>query len=82
MEGKKIEEWTVAQLKKYLQGRAIQVSGYYKAALQMMVQKAVRNPDLTEVMEESDNAEVAIKRRKLEINGEVVIFPDPLSLTS
>lgn len=33
MEGKKLEDWTVAELKKYLQARAIQVSGYNKAAL-------------------------------------------------
>ena len=82
MERLPLSTWTAAKLKRYLKARGIPHSGYSKAVLVSMVEKAVNNPGLTEFIEDNDSDIAAASRRTVDVNGSPRLFPDPLAITS
>ena len=74
--------WTAADLRAFLKARAIPYSGYSKAELVSMVEKAIANPEITEITEASDHQTAATTRITISVNGNLTLFQDPLALTS
>ena len=47
-----------------------------------MVEKAIANPEITEITEASDHQTAATTRRTISVNGNLTLFQDPFALTS
>lgn len=76
------QSWTTADLRTFLKTRAITYSGYSKAGLVCMVEKAIANPGITEVTQASDQETAATSRRTISVSGNLLLFPDPLAITA
>ncbi|XP_063859289.1 uncharacterized protein LOC135100387 isoform X1 [Scylla paramamosain] len=76
------QSWTTTELRKFLKERAIPYSGYSKAVLVGMVEKAIANPGITEITQPSDVVVAGITRKTVSVNGNVILFPDPRVITS
>lgn len=82
MDSRSTETWTVPELKRYLKARDIPVSNHKKQDLVEMVRKCMLQPDLVSVREEDDNENVQSLRRSVDVNGKVLVFPDPYSVNT